>query len=150
MGNVPSSPLPNRRPRALTLPYYPSTQPPKLFQKQKMQKADPQSISPLFALLPFELRQEIYRYILLGWDRSPIVHINQMKTRLAHFRCQIEKEDFPCDGTNSSRTNTSCSMLWNEVQGNLKLGWGGSRMDWYFRKGMNDDLLPILQSCMMM
>jgi hypothetical protein len=112
---------------------------------QDIQQINSQKFSPLLTKLPLEVRQEIYKYILLGWGRSPIVHIHEMKMSLRHYRCQIENEDLPCNGTHPNR-NTSCVMLWHEFEARTEIGWE-RRMKWYVKAGMADNLLPILQTC---
>lgn len=123
-------------------------------QNQTMSLPDPQNSSALLSKLPLEIREEIYKHVVLGWGRSPIIHMHEKKSRFRHYRCQMEKEDVPCDGTHSGKRNTSCLMLWSEFEArdlggldvNPKDGWC-RRATWYTSKGKNDDLLPILISC---
>ncbi|KAL8933674.1 MAG: hypothetical protein Q9216_006259 [Gyalolechia sp. 2 TL-2023] len=66
MENAPS-PLPNSRPRSLSLYRF----------------GEPKSPCYLLSRLPFEIREEIYRYVIAGH----LVHVARKGKKLAHVRC---------------------------------------------------------------
>ena len=138
--------LPNRFPKVMSNV---ASTPLSSIQSTTMQSANPQTTSALLSKLPLELREQVYKHVLLGWGRSPIVHIHSTESHVSHYRCQIEPEDEPCDGTSPRGRNTSCTLIRNESEARTTMdekGWG-RRMDWYVMKGMSDNLLPMLISC---
>jgi hypothetical protein len=136
--------------RALTLPLPTPVQLSSIKASRKLRNytTDPQEASPILSLLPFELRQGIWKHVVSGWGRSPIVHIYEMKARLTHWRCQTQPGDFPCEGTHYRWRNESCCMHWHTFKGYYQYGWREEDWDgWAARKEWVDNLIPVLQSC---
>ena len=134
--------------RALTLPLPTPAQLSKIKVSRNLgdHRTDPQNGAPILSLLPFELRQSIWKHVISGWGRSPIVHICEMNARLTHWRCQTQPGDFPCEGTHlAGQRNESCRRQCLTFKGEYEYRWREEWDGWAMAGAGN--LIPILQSC---